>query len=129
MQQRSQWGIRGENEASINEVLERKCLFFWRLELEEIWGPRPNVKVIATETIPSSKTASKTALLTASPTAFQAASPTASPTLLIAVSILIPCRALFFSDIYIRGIFEAMYIPHDTIEVGDTEVYKQSTEG
>ena len=32
------WGIRA---ASINEALEKRCAFFWRLE--EIWGTRPNV--------------------------------------------------------------------------------------
>jgi len=42
MQQRSGWGVRAEdNETSINEALERRCLFFWRLD--EIWGSRPNV--------------------------------------------------------------------------------------
>ena len=33
MQQRSGWGVKPEeNEESINEVLEGKCPFFWRLE-------------------------------------------------------------------------------------------------
>jgi len=31
-QQRSGWGIEGKDDTSINEVLERKCQFFWRLE-------------------------------------------------------------------------------------------------
>ena len=45
MQDRSGWGVRPEdNEESINNVLERKCAFFWRLE--EIWGSQPNVTVI-----------------------------------------------------------------------------------
>ncbi|KAF8417327.1 hypothetical protein EV426DRAFT_721276 [Tirmania nivea] len=40
MQQRSGWGVKPENnEASINEALERKCAFFWRLD--EIWGSSP----------------------------------------------------------------------------------------
>ncbi|KAF8416864.1 hypothetical protein EV426DRAFT_721555 [Tirmania nivea] len=42
MQTRSGWGVKSEdNDKSINEVLERRCPFFWRLE--EIWGSRPNV--------------------------------------------------------------------------------------
>jgi len=42
MQQRSGWGVKAEdNETSINEALERRCLFFWRLD--EIWGSRANV--------------------------------------------------------------------------------------
>ncbi|RPB25363.1 hypothetical protein L211DRAFT_867338 [Terfezia boudieri ATCC MYA-4762] len=33
MQQRSGWGVKPEdNEASINQALERKCAFFWRLD-------------------------------------------------------------------------------------------------
>jgi len=45
MQERSGWGVKPEvNEESINEILERKCPFFWRLE--EIWGSRPNATVI-----------------------------------------------------------------------------------
>ncbi|KAF8424327.1 hypothetical protein EV426DRAFT_599504 [Tirmania nivea] len=45
MQQRSGWGVKAENnEASINETLERKCAFFWRLD--EIWGSRPNVELV-----------------------------------------------------------------------------------
>ncbi|KAF8430084.1 hypothetical protein EV426DRAFT_579674 [Tirmania nivea] len=45
MQQRSGWGVKAEkNEASINDALERKCAFFWRLD--EIWGSRPNVELI-----------------------------------------------------------------------------------
>ena len=39
MRQRSGWGIsEGQNERSINEALEKKCAFFWRLDA--IWGSR-----------------------------------------------------------------------------------------
>ncbi|RPB20104.1 hypothetical protein L211DRAFT_572676 [Terfezia boudieri ATCC MYA-4762] len=53
MQTRSGWGVRsGDNDQSINEVLERRCPFFWRLE--ELWGSRPNVSAIPhTEAIAS----------------------------------------------------------------------------
>ncbi|KAF8459360.1 hypothetical protein BGX38DRAFT_2985 [Terfezia claveryi] len=53
MQIRSGWGVRYEdNEQSINELLERRCPFFWRLE--ELWGSRPNISVILhTESIAS----------------------------------------------------------------------------
>ena len=45
MQEQSGWGAKPEeNETSINEVLERKCPFFWRLE--EVWGTRPNATMI-----------------------------------------------------------------------------------
>ena len=41
----SGWGVRLEdNEQSINDVLDRKCAFFWRLD--EIWGTCPNASVI-----------------------------------------------------------------------------------
>jgi len=51
MQAQSGWGVKpDECEASTNQVLERKCPFFWRLE--EIWGSHPNTSVIHnTETI------------------------------------------------------------------------------
>jgi len=51
MQAQPGWGVKSEeSEASINQVLERRCPFFWRLE--EIWGSRPNESVIYnTETI------------------------------------------------------------------------------
>ena len=51
MQERSGWGLKSEdNEPSINDRLEQKCTFFWRLE--EIWGSRPNATVVVhTESI------------------------------------------------------------------------------
>jgi len=45
MQAQSGWGVNPEeSEASINQELQRRCPFFWRLG--EIWGSRPNVSVI-----------------------------------------------------------------------------------
>lgn len=37
-------GIKADNEASINEILESRCSFFWRLDA--IWGTRPNATPI-----------------------------------------------------------------------------------
>ena len=46
MANQSGFGVRAEdNTTSVNEVLERKCQFYFRLE--EIWGSRPNAQVIA----------------------------------------------------------------------------------
>ncbi|KAF8469206.1 hypothetical protein BDZ91DRAFT_721903 [Kalaharituber pfeilii] len=46
LQERNGWSIKPEeNEQSINDALERKCTFFWRLE--GIWGSRSNSAVIA----------------------------------------------------------------------------------
>ena len=39
----SGWGVEDMYD-TVNKLLERKCPFFWRLE--EIWGTRPNVRVI-----------------------------------------------------------------------------------
>ncbi|KAF8459269.1 hypothetical protein BDZ91DRAFT_464829 [Kalaharituber pfeilii] len=45
MHTRSGWGIKAEdNELSINELLEKKCTFFW--QLDEIWGSRPNATAV-----------------------------------------------------------------------------------
>ena len=45
MQEQSGWGTKPEeNKASINEVLECTCQFFYRLE--EVWGTRPNATII-----------------------------------------------------------------------------------
>lgn len=39
----SGWGVEDPDD-TINKLLERKCPCFWRLE--ELWGTRPNVRVI-----------------------------------------------------------------------------------
>ena len=45
MAELSGWGVRLEdNEQTINDVLERKCAFYWRLD--GIWGTRPNASII-----------------------------------------------------------------------------------
>ena len=58
-------------EASVNEALERKCPFFWRLE--ELWGTRPNTTVIVNA---ESSTASTSQVPPQAPP--QASSPTPS---------------------------------------------------
>ena len=46
MQEQSGWGVKPtDNHESVNDKLEEKCTFFWRLE--EIWGSGPNATMLS----------------------------------------------------------------------------------
>jgi len=77
MQESSGWGVKPEdNDAKINEILERKCICYWRLD--SIWGTRPNATVVVNMDSTAMPTATpQQPSLTAPSTAYSTAFPRA----------------------------------------------------